>query len=224
MGRQPSEANRIPDFSRAWEFENNYFLTCDASRIAKVAAHYELFKRTTECHGAIVECGVFKGASLARFAALRDLLAPVKRIVAFDIFGAFPDTGSDPGKELLDTFTREAGSEGASVEDLTTILKLKGVAGPVELVAGDICSTVPRYGAEHPELRCSLINLDTDMYEPALVTLETLYPRLVPGGVLIADYYGIYAGETKAVDEFFAGSDERIEMFPFSRTPAYLVK
>src|SRR2546429_267719 len=111
MAREASEMSRIPDFSRSWEFENNYYLTCDASRIGKALAHYELFKRTAACHGAIVECGVFKGASLARFAAFRDLLAPAKQIVGFDIFGAFPDTGSDPGKQELDAFTREAGSE-----------------------------------------------------------------------------------------------------------------
>jgi hypothetical protein len=42
--------------------------------------------------GAIVECSVFKGASLVRFVLLRDLFenSYSKKIIRFDIFGKFP--------------------------------------------------------------------------------------------------------------------------------------
>ena len=94
----------------------------------------------------------------------------------------------------------------------------------VELVAGDITQTVPKYVKEHPELRISLLNLDTDIYEPAVTILEHLYPRIVPGGVLILDDYGVFPGETKAVDDFFHGQDVTINKFPFCMTPCYIVK
>ncbi len=60
----------LPDFQKAFEYENNFYLSCDNTRLSKILAHYELFKMARELPGAIVECGVFKGTSLVRFAGL----------------------------------------------------------------------------------------------------------------------------------------------------------
>jgi hypothetical protein len=37
-----------------------------------------------------------------------------------------------------------------------------------------------------------------------------LYPRLVPGGVLIIDDYGHYKGQQQAVDEYFAATAQHL--------------
>jgi hypothetical protein len=50
----------------------------------------------------------------------------------------------------------------------------------------------------------ALLRLDTDWYESTKHELVHLYPRLVPGGVLIIDDYGHWEGARKAVDEFIA--------------------
>jgi hypothetical protein len=94
----------------------------------------------------------------------------------------------------------------------------------VELVEGDITKTVPAYLKEHPELTISFLNMDTDVYEPAVTILNHLYPRLVRGGVLLLDDYGVFPGETKAVDEYFRGKNVEIKKLPFCQTPCYLVK
>jgi O-methyltransferase len=47
-----------------------------------------------------------------------------------------------------------------------------------------------------------LLRLDTDFYESTAAEMEILYPRLTPGGVLIVDDYGTWAGAKKAVDEY----------------------
>ena len=75
-----------------------------------------------------------------------------------------------------------------------------GFGQSVELVPGDITLTVPEYVKAKPELRISLLNLDTDIYEPAVTILDHLFPRIVRGGILILDDYGTFPGETKAVD------------------------
>jgi hypothetical protein len=54
--------------------------------------------------------------------------------------------------------------------------------------------------------------------------LEHLYPRIVPGGILILDDYGTFPGETDALDEYFADTQVKIEKLPFSMTPAYIRK
>ena len=46
-----------------WESYNHLLLSDDISRIRKTLARYELFKKTMNIPGDIVECGVFKGVS-----------------------------------------------------------------------------------------------------------------------------------------------------------------
>jgi hypothetical protein len=216
----------LPDFGQAFQWENHFYLSCDITRISKILAHYELFKLVQDVPGAMVECGVFKGASLARFASFRDLFGNPfsKRIIAFDTFGSFPETDYEPDKPKRDQFIQAAGDQSLSVEQMTEVLRHKGCDRFVDLVAGDIRETVPDYVQKHPELKISLLNLDTDLHEPALVILEHLYPRLERGGVLILDDYGTFPGETQAVDEYFRGHDVHIRKFPFCMTPCYLVK
>jgi len=72
----------------------------------------------------------------------------------------------------------------------------------------------------HPDpYEISLLNLDTDVYEPAVTILENLYPRIVKGGILILDDYGIFPGETKAAEEYFKDKKVEIKKFSFSTPP-----
>jgi len=216
----------LPDFGDSWEHENNFYLSCDVTRISKVLAHYELFKMVSSLPGHVVECGVFKGASLVRFAAFRELLGSTysKRIVGFDTFGTFPETlyGSDVA--VRERFVQAAGDESIGAGQLERVLEHQGTNRNVELIPGDITETVPDYVEAHPELRISLLNLDTDIYEPARVILEHLYPRIVPGGLLVLDDYGTFPGETDAVDEYFEGAGMKIEKLPLAMTPCFIRK
>lgn len=216
----------LPDFSKDFLWENNFYLSCDITRISKILAHYELFRMTRGLAGEIVECGVFKGASLARFAAFREIFGSpfTNRVIGFDTFGDFPETGFGQDVKRRDGFIAAAGNQSISVEQMQQVLEHKGCARFIELVPGDITQTVPEYVAEHPELRISLLNLDTDIYEPAVTILEHMFPLIVPGGVLILDDYGVFPGETKAVDDYFRGRAVEIRKFPFCMTPCFIVK
>lgn len=216
----------MPDFDREWEYENGFYLTCDITRMSKVLALYELYKMALEVPGAIVECGVFKGASLARLAMFRELFQNpfAKKIIAFDTFGRYPDTDFEPDKKWRDGFVEAAGDQSISKDQMLEVLGRKGCGRLVELVEGDIRHTVPQYVADNQQLKISLLNLDTDIYEPAVVILEHLYPRLSRGGVLLLDDYGTFPGETKAVDDYFAGRPVRIKKLPFCLSPCYLIK
>jgi O-methyltransferase len=70
----------------------------------------------------------------------------------------------------------------------------------LHFVAGDVAKTIP----EHAPEAIALLRLDTDFYASTRHELEQLYPRLSPGGVLIIDDYGDWAGARKATDEYFA--------------------
>ena len=73
-------------------YENAFYLTAHKERIEKFISHYELFKLSKEVRGDIVECGVFKGASLSRFIKFRDIFKLDKKIIGFDTFASFPET------------------------------------------------------------------------------------------------------------------------------------
>ncbi len=87
-------------------------------------------------------------------------------------------------------------------------------------VVGMVEETIP---AEAPE-RIALLRLDTDWYASTKHELETLYPRLVNGGVLIVDDYGHYEGARQAVDEYFAETGERVLLNRIDYTGRVAVK
>ena len=216
----------LPAVEAAYDHENAFYLTCAPGRVGKLIAHYELYQRAQGVAGAFVECGIFKGSSLARFAMFRHLFESeeTRALIGFDVFGKFPETNFDADKDRRSRFIKSAGDESISVEQLQTVLAQKGCGTNVTLIVGDICHTVPAFVAEHPELRIALLHVDVDILEPSQIVMNTLAPLVVPGGVIVLDDYGIFPGATKAVDEFMAGRRERIQKLPFALAPAFVIK
>ena len=216
----------LPDFEKSFEYENNFYWSCDITRISKLLAHYEIYKMAKDIPGAIVECGVFKGASLLRFAMFRELFENPfsKKILGFDTFDKFPETKFSGDIELLEKQIATDGQNSISTEQLHKIFAHKGIDRYIELIEGDITKTVPEYVEKHPELKISILNLDTDVYEPAVTIMEYLYPRIIKGGILMIDDYGEFPGENKAVDDYFKDKNIKIRKFPFCMTPSYVVK
>ena len=204
---------QLPEFQKSFEYENNFYLSCDNTRFSKFIAHYEAFRKIRNLPGVIVECGVFKGVSLVRFATFRNLFGNAfsTKIIGFDIFGEFPETKFEEDVKFRNKFIEQAGNESISTEQLIEVLKNKGIEKNVELVKGDITKTVPEYLEKNPQLKIALLNLDTDIYEPVVTILENLFPRIVKGGILLLDDYATFPGETKAVDEYFKGKNVKIK-------------
>ena len=147
-----------------------------------------------------------------------------KKIIGFDVFGKFPKTKFSQDNKLRKKFIDEAGESSISVSQLQQVLKNKKIDKLVELVKGDITKTIPAYLKSNPHLKISFLNLDTDIYEPAVTILEQFYPRMSKGGVLILDDYGVFPGETKAVDDYFQEKNVEIRKLPFALTPCYIIK
>jgi hypothetical protein len=215
----------LPEFEKSFDYENNFYLSCDSQRIRKLLAHYELYRKTLNLPGSLVECGVFKGVSLSRFAMLRKLFGnqDSQKIIAFDTFGTFPETNFKDDLAPREQFITDAGEDSISVTQMMDVLAHKKCSQNVELVEGDICETAEEYVKSNPDLEISILNLDTDVYEPAVAILEHLVPKMVRGGVLILDDYDVFPGETKAVDDYFRDKDANIQHLSFCKTPCYIV-
>ena len=76
----------------------------------------------------------------------------------------------------------------------------------IHLVKGKVEETIPKTLPE----RIALLRLDTDWYASTKHEMLHLFPRLVPGGVLILDDYGSWLGARKAVDEYIAENKVKI--------------
>jgi hypothetical protein len=207
-----------------WNYENGFYLTSHITRMAKLLAHYELYKSIINLPGHVVECGVYKGASLIRFSTFREIMeSPFSRkIIGFDAFGKFPGQENAADQAFVERFEREGG-DGISKEELQKSFALKSLSN-IELIQGDMCDTIPHYIEAHPELKIALLHVDVDVYKPTAVILKNLYDRVVKGGIIVFDDFGTVAGETKAIDEFFADHDVRIEKLPISHIPSYIKK
>ncbi len=81
--------------------------------------------------------------------------------------------------------------------------------------------TAPRYVADNPGLRVSLLHLDMDLYEPTLAALKAFWPRMLTGAVVLLDEYAIreWPGESEALEEFFEGKPPRIQKFGWASAP-----
>lgn len=180
----------------------SYSMTSGANILATVQAINDIDRGIP---GDIVECGVWRGGHI--IAAM--LAASTDRVYwLFDTFDGMTEPGPQDtrhGYHATDTIKYRKGgpknwcrSEIQEVQqnidawrrpDQTVIYK----QGPVEqtLTAQDL-----------PE-KIALLRLDTDFYASTRIELEVLWPRVVPGGVMIIDDYGSWDGCRQAVHEYF---------------------
>lgn len=67
----------------------------------------------------------------------------------------------------------------------------------------------------------AVLRLDGDMYESTMVALQSLYPRLSPGGYLIVDDYGAVPGCRAAVEDYRRAHELDEPIHPIDWTGVY---
>lgn len=206
-----------------YEAENSFYLRSHPSRMAKLLAHYELYKQIVALPGAVVELGVYKGSSFMRFASFRDILenAYSRPLIGFDAFGAFPRDGiaEREDQHFIERF-EATGGKGIARADLERLLGAKGYANST-LVEGNVFATLPAFVQAQPALKIALLHLDMDVYEPTAFALEQLLPHMTRGGLVVFDDYGLVQGATRAADEACARLGVGMEKAPGYVIPAF---
>ena len=147
--------------------------------------------------GDIAECGVYRGGSAIVLADRLLRLAPTASMWLFDGFGGMPEPGAKDPPEAWAEVGRYASSE-------ATVRATFAAAGVpldrVHIVTGRFEATLP--GFAPPPL--VLLHVDCDWYAPVKLCLVTFYDIVIPGGVIVIDDFGHWAGCRQAVEEFFA--------------------
>lgn len=213
------------DETKAFDYENGFYLTSNISRMSNILSHYELYKRIVELPGDIVELGVYKGGSFFQFAAFREILENEKarKLIGFDVFGEFPAAHNAGDKIFREKWIGETKGDYLTKDEIQRSLSFRNIEN-TELIQGNIENTIPEYLEEHPYMKIALLHIDVDIYEPTVIGLKYLYEHVVKGGIIIFDDYGI-AGETCAVDEFMKEKDVSIKRLPISQhKPSYIQK
>ena len=144
---------KLPNFNKMYDYETNYHLTMTGERMGKLLSHYEILKKCINVPGEIVECGVFKGTSLTRFAIMRDLLGTNKsaKIIGFDVFSdKFPNTNYKEDKKIRSDWIKKAGGSSISKKQIIKVFKKLGISN-YEIINGDILKTLPAYIKKKPK-------------------------------------------------------------------------
>ena len=160
--------------------------------------------------GAVVECGVWRGGAMAAAALSLKAQKDPRDMYLFDTYEgmSIPTKedktfgGGDAMEEFLEKRTGEESSDWcmASLEDVQANIAALGLnVGDFTFVKGMVEDTIP---AQAPDGDIALLRLDTDWYKSTKHEMDHLFPKLVPGGVLIIDDYGDWEGARQAVDEY----------------------
>lgn len=229
MPREAPSFNQHMTSQESWRSYDQFLRDASPDRITKLLARYELYKRVVDVPGDIVECGVFKGSGLLLWAHLVKIFNPLsqRRVVGFDTFAGYPDdTRLESDRRSSRRFSEVAGYDLPGRDSLLASMEPLGLGDRVELVAGDARSTVRDYAARTPGFRIALLNLDFDTYDATLAALQHLFPRVVPGGIVVLDEYAERGwGESDAIDEYFRGVNVSFESLPWANSPtAFVVK
>jgi O-methyltransferase len=158
--------------------------------------------------GAVVECGVWKGGSMAAVArALLQLRDLERDLYLFDTFEGMSDpTEKDidyEGKLATDVMRENPAFKcaDAPLELVKKVLRQTGYPEEkIHFVKGKVEETLPGHAPDS----ISLLRLDTDWYESTMHELVHLFPRLSENGVVIIDDYGHWRGSRQACDQYFA--------------------
>ena len=218
-------SNYKPSNYNIWECENLFYLKSHPSRINKLIAHYELYKKIFKLPGCIIECGVFKGTSLIRWAHFRNFLEKnqSRNIYGFDVFGSFPDEGvkSRKDRKFIKKYDAERGGVGINEKTLKKFIKNKKISN-VHLLKGNVLHTTSQFIEKKKNLKIALLHLDLDVYEPTLHALKVFSKRVVKGGIILIDDYDLIEGATRATKDFLKGKKLKVQKISNHSTQVYI--
>ena len=159
--------------------------------------------------GDIVECGVWRGGSMmAVQKALLALRSTDRELYLYDTYAGMTAPTSRDNSRFEPKTTQESYDsmkEGdgtckwcySSIEETRrNVLSVGYPERKIHFIKGPVEDTIP---ANAPQ-RIALLRLDTDFYESSRHEMVHLFPRLIPGGVLLLDDYGHWEGQRVAVD------------------------
>jgi O-methyltransferase len=152
--------------------------------------------------GDIVECGVWNGGSAAVMAvACIDDESQMKQRTfwLFDSFQGLPAPGERDGNVEKDMYF--AGWNKGEIAKVKRIFDQVGVPpGQLRIIPGWFEATLKSAHVQN----IAVLHVDADWYDSVKEVLDTFYDKVVPGGFVVLDDYGLWQGCRQAMTDFFA--------------------
>jgi O-methyltransferase len=152
--------------------------------------------------GDIVECGVWNGGSAAIMGAAtmdEPFQKELRTIWLFDSFEGLPPPGEKDGD--LERKNYFPGWNTGNVRLVREVFEKIGYPSEkLKIVPGWFAETLIR----EPIKDIVILHVDADWYESVKTVLEILYNRVVPGGFVVLDDYGLWPGCRRAVSDYFS--------------------
>lgn len=209
---------------------NKFIFSKDKKVLAKLISKFQFLDRVRDIPGDVVELGVFKGSGLVSWLKINQLTSVNSRkVYGFDIFdndSLLEEIKDGEQRKLmkslfLDRNFKHTDDYQVYLDELTRSIGFDNFS----LIKGNVFDTIPVFLSNNPGFRAALINFDLDIDEPTYFALESFWSRLVPGGIMVFDEYGIAEwDESNAVDRFCQKHDLKLISTGFMCPSAYVVK
>ena len=207
---------------------NRFIYSKDRKLFAKLASKLKFCELASGVPGDIVELGVFKGSGLMAWLKANELTSVnQKKIYGFDIFDheALVSEIETQDATLMRELFEKRGFKANGFDEILKDIVINAGFRNFQIIVGNVLETMPVFLQNNPGFRASIINFDLDTSEPTRFCLNQLWDRLVPGGVMIFDDYGVNEWtESDAVDAFIKTKSLPLNSTPYCAPSAYIVK
>ena len=206
-----------PRFYSTYDLFRNFTMIYPPNYVANL----NLAESVTSISGAIVECGTWKGGMIAGIATY---LGKNREYYLFDSFEGLPPVESVDGpaakkwQENTESPTYFDNCK-ASESDALKAMALAGIENP-KLIKGWFEDTLPK--VTFPK-GIALLRMDADWYKSTYQILESLFPYVKQGGLILIDDYYTWDGCSKAVHDYLS-LHKRPERISSYKGVCYMVK
>ena len=153
----------------------------------------EVFERQIE--GDIVSCGACQGGTAALLAHTALTRGGHRHTWLFDSFENIPEPGENDTPEAWTL----SGEQPASIDQCRKVMHKVGIADTdFTVTPGWFEQTYPR----HHVASIAILHIDVGQHDAELLSLQTFYDRVEPGGLILLDDYGQWPGCKQAIDQF----------------------
>ena len=160
---------------------------------------YQLLRLTQNLEGDTAECGVLGGCSSYLICTANKSFGGNRWHYGFDSFAGLSapsESDKDCWKKGDLDCPRIIAESALSEFDKVTLLQ----------------GWIPERFSEVEHKKFAFVHIDVDLYQPTLESIKFFYSRLLPGGVMVCDDYGMKncPGATQAIEEFLADKCEKM--------------
>jgi hypothetical protein len=175
------------------EKERSLGLFLRGSLLARILAIADIYKQVVDIPGAILDIGTWRGQTAVVCENLRAIFEPLhfnRRIICFDTFEGYVGfSGKDKATELHrdGTYTLSGENYAEFLRDLLVLHEKSNAMGhnhgKHKVIKGDCRETIPEFFSANPGEFVALAFFDVNSFDPTLEGFESVWARLVPGGI-----------------------------------------